>query len=44
MKRMLQPNLSRSHLADRLGLVLFFGLLAVLILSVYTGVRSLPAF
>ena len=42
MKRMLQPNLRRGRLADRLGMILFFGLLAVLAYAVLSGVRSLP--
>jgi hypothetical protein len=42
MKRVLQPNLRRGRLADRLGMILLFGLLAVLAFAVMTGVRSLP--
>jgi hypothetical protein len=42
MRRVVQPNLSRGHLADRLGLLLFVSLLAVLAASLYTGVKSLP--
>lgn len=38
----LQPNLSRGRMENRLGLLLFVSLLAVLAVSLYTGVRSLP--
>ncbi len=41
---MLQPHLSRGHIANYLGTLLFFGLLAVLVVSVYSGVRSLPVY
>ena len=39
---MLQRDLRRGRLADSLGKALFFALLAVLLISVYTGVRELP--
>lgn len=42
MKRMLHPQFCRGHLADRLSILLLLGLLAVLAISVITGVRSLP--
>lgn len=41
MKRILQPDLMRGHIADRAGLLLLLGLLAVLALSVFDGVRHL---
>jgi len=42
MKRVVQPYLSRGRVADRLGLLLFVSLLAVLVVSLYSGVKSLP--
>lgn len=44
MRRVLQPHLSRGHLADRLATLLFLGLLAVLAIAVYNGVKSLPLY
>jgi hypothetical protein len=41
MLRVVQPNLSRGHLADRLAIVLALSLLAVLVVSFYSGVTSL---
>jgi hypothetical protein len=41
---MLQPNLSRGHVANRLAMLLFLGLLAVLALALYSGVKSLPLY
>ena len=38
----LQRELRRGRLADGLGKALFFALLAVLLVSVYAGVRELP--
>jgi hypothetical protein len=42
MKRVVQPYLSRGHVADRLALLLYVSLLAVLVVALYTGVKSLP--
>ena len=42
MKRVVQPYLSRGHVADRLGILLFVSLLAVLVVALYSGVKSLP--
>jgi hypothetical protein len=39
--RVVQPNLSRGRLADRLAILLFVSLLAVLVVSFYSGVKSL---
>jgi hypothetical protein len=41
MRKVVQPNLSRGHVADRLALVLVVSLLTVLAVSVYSGVTSL---
>jgi hypothetical protein len=41
MRRVVQPNLSRGHVADRLAIVLAVSLLAVLVASFYSGVTSL---
>lgn len=41
MGRVVQPNLSRGRLADRLAWLLFVSLLAVLAASLYSGVLSL---
>jgi hypothetical protein len=37
----LQKSLRRSRTANRIGLVLFFALLAVLVMSFYEGLRTL---
>ena len=41
MRKVLQPNLRRGHLADRLAMVLIVSLLAVLVVSFYSGLTSL---
>jgi hypothetical protein len=41
MRRVVQPYLRRGHVADWLGLLLFLSLLIVLVISCYTGVKSL---
>jgi predicted nucleic acid-binding Zn ribbon protein len=41
MSYVLQRNLRRSRKAHRIALALFFALLAVLLVSVYTGIRHL---
>jgi len=41
MRRVFQPNLSRGHVADRLAIALVVCLLAVLVVSFYSGVSSL---
>lgn len=41
MRRVVQPNLCRGQLADRLSLLLFVSLLAVLAVSFYRGVTLL---
>jgi len=44
MKRIwtLQRELRRGRLANGIGMALFLALLAVLLVSLYTGVRELP--
>ena len=42
MRRLLHRNLKRGHTADRLAWLLLVGLLTVLAISFYHGVRSLP--
>jgi hypothetical protein len=39
---MLQRELRRGRLANSIGVALFFVLLAVLLISVFKGVRDLP--
>lgn len=41
MKRILQPGLRRGRVAQRTAIVLLFGLIAVLVVSVIHGVKSL---
>lgn len=42
MLRILHPELMRGRMADRLGWLLLVGMLAVLAISLVSGVRSLP--
>ena len=41
MKKVLQPNLKRGHLAESVAILLFVGLLMVLALAVFQGVGHL---
>ena len=41
MMRILQPELKRGAVAERAAMLLLFGLIAVLCLSVLTGVQGL---
>ena len=41
VKHLVQPRLRRGQMADKLGLLLLIGLLLVLVVAVFTGVRSL---
>jgi hypothetical protein len=41
MLRVVQPNLCRGQLADRLAILLVVSLLAVLVVSFYSGITSL---
>jgi hypothetical protein len=43
MRRMLHPDLMRGHVAGGAAIVLFVGLLMVLVLAVFQGVRHLPS-
>jgi hypothetical protein len=43
MKRVLQPNLMRGHVAEGAALLLFVGLVMVLALAVFQGVGHLPS-
>jgi hypothetical protein len=41
-RRLFHRRLMRGHLANRAAILLLIGLLAVLVLAVLQGVRSLP--
>lgn len=41
MKRILQPELMRGHIAQRAAILLFVGLLMILLASVLHGVQGL---
>lgn len=43
MKPVLHPNLKRGHVAGSAAILLFVGLLMVLALSIFQGMRHLPS-
>jgi hypothetical protein len=43
MMRVLHRNLMRGHIAERAAIVLFWGLLMVLTVSVWHGLGTLPS-
>jgi hypothetical protein len=43
MKRVIHRHLQRGHVADRAAMLLLLGLLAILVISVVQGIRSLSS-